>query len=305
MYVQFSGSVTSGGSATWRIGTSSATEYNLEDCGGCGLSGWGWQDNGWGVGVLGPLVYFASTGSQRIRIQTREDGLSIDQIVLSPGTYLNTAPGGLKNDSTILPKTSGGSTPPPPPPPTSTSEVVLRASDVSVFAGGWRRESDGTAAGGLRVRHPDVGAAKQTSPLASPAHFFEVTFDAEAGKAYRIWIRGKADSNIWANDSVFAQFDKSVNASGSAIWRIGTTSGTDINLEDCSGCGLSGWGWQDNGWGVGVLGPLVYFSTTGTQRLRIQTREDGLSIDQIVISPSQYLNQAPGALKNDNTIVAR
>ena len=42
---------------------------------------------------MGPLVYFNTTGPQRMRIQTREDGLSIDQIVLSPVTYLNTAPG--------------------------------------------------------------------------------------------------------------------------------------------------------------------------------------------------------------------
>ena len=28
-----------------------------------------------------------------------------------------------------------------------------------------------------------------------------------------------------------------------------------MNLEDCSGCGLDGWQWQDNGWGSGVLGP--------------------------------------------------
>jgi hypothetical protein len=67
-----------------------------------GLSGWGWQDNGYGAGVLGPLVSFANTGRQTIRIQTREDGLRIDQIVLSSATYLTTAPGALKNDSTIL-----------------------------------------------------------------------------------------------------------------------------------------------------------------------------------------------------------
>ena len=75
-------------------------------------------------------------------------------------------------------------------------------------------------------------------------------------------------------------------------------------MEDCNGCGLSGWGWQDNGWGVGVLGPVLYFETTGPQTIRIQTREDGLSIDQIVISSAQYLNSSPGALKNDTTILA-
>ncbi|MGB2714074.1 MAG: phospholipase D-like domain-containing protein [Vicinamibacterales bacterium] len=306
VFVQFSGSVTSSGAPTWRIGTTSATDVNMEECSGCGLSGWGWQDNGWGVGVLGPLVYFATTGAQTIRIQTREDGLSIDQVVLSYSSFVTAAPGARFNDQTILPKTPGGSTPPPPPPPpTGAAEIVLRASDVTVLAGAWRKENDGTAAGGQRVRHPDAGAAKITTAVASPANYFELTFSAQAGTAYRIWIRGKADADYWANDSVFVQFDKSVTSSGSAIWRIGTTSAADVNLEDCSGCGTSGWGWQDNGWGVGIMGPLVYFSTTGTQRLRIQTREDGFSIDQIVISPAQYLNQAPGALKNDNTIVPR
>jgi hypothetical protein len=102
--VQFSGSVTSGGVATYRIGTASATTYVLEDCSGCTLSGWGWQDNGYGTGVLGPLIYFATSGPQTIRIQTREDGLSIDQIVLSPERFRTSAPGALINDTTIVPK---------------------------------------------------------------------------------------------------------------------------------------------------------------------------------------------------------
>jgi hypothetical protein len=75
---------------------------NLEDCNGCRLSNWGWQDNGYGTGVLGPVVYFAQTGPQTIRVQTREDGLSIDQIVLSPGRFLSASPGTLKNDTTII-----------------------------------------------------------------------------------------------------------------------------------------------------------------------------------------------------------
>ena len=190
----------------------------------------------------------------------------------------------------------------PPPPP--AAEVVRYASDVA-RAGRWVLEADGTAAGGQRVRHPDAGAAKITTAAAQPANYFDVTFDAVAGVPYRLWIRGRADNNGWANDSVFAQFDRSVNASGTAQFRIGTTAATEVNVEDCSGCGLSGWGWQDNGWGVGVRGPLIYFAGNGVQRLRIQTREDGLSIDQIVLSPDRYLTASPGALKNDNTILIR
>jgi hypothetical protein len=118
-------------------------------------------------------------------------------------------------------------------------------------------------------------------------------------------VRSKADANYWGNDSVFVQFDSSVSSSGTPQFRIGSTDGTPVNLEECSGCGLSGWGWEDNGWGRGTLGPLIYFATGGQQRLRIQTREDGLSIDQIVLSPARYLTTAPGAVKNDRTILPR
>src|SRR3989442_6125049 len=63
--------------------------------------GWGWTDNGW-CG-LGANVFFKATGSHTIRVQVREDGLSIDQIVLSPIPYLATAPGKAIDDTTILP----------------------------------------------------------------------------------------------------------------------------------------------------------------------------------------------------------
>jgi hypothetical protein len=115
-------------------------------------------------------------------------------------------------------------------------------------------------------------------------HYVELTFHAEAGRAYRLWLRGRADRNHWANDSVFVQFDRTVTVAGAPTARIGTTSSYEVNLEEAPHWGLSGWGWQDNGYGAGVLGPLVSFATTGTQTIRIQTREDGLRIDQIVLS---------------------
>jgi len=155
----------------------------------------------------------------------------------------------------------------------------------------------------MRIHHADAGVPKVTAPSTNPSHYFEMTFNAEAGRAYRLWIRAKAQDDFWANDSVWVQFSDSVNSSGAAVFRIGATSGTEINLEDCSGCGLSGWGWQDNGWGVGVLGPQIFFQTTGTHTIRVQGREDGISIDQIVLSPSTYLFTSPGALKNDNTVL--
>ena len=198
--------------------------------------------------------------------------------------------------------TAGG---PPPPPPPGGGEIVLYASDATLKVGGWVVQADATAAGGQKLRHADATGPKLSAPAANPAHYFELVFNAEAGKPYRLWMRGRADNNYWGNDSLFVQFSGSVTSSGASTWRIGTTSAAEYNLEDCSGCGLSGWGWQDNGWGVGVMGPLVYFATTGPQTIRIQTREDGLSIDQIVLSPGTYLSASPGTLKNDTVILTK
>jgi len=175
------------------------------------------------------------------------------------------------------------------------SDIVLVPSAPSARAGKWAVVSDSTATGGAAIRHPNANAAKLTTAKASPSDYFELTFTATANTAYRIWLHGKAESNHWGNDSVFLQFDKSVTSSGTAKWRIGTTLAAEVNLEECSGCGLSGWKWQDNGWGQGVLGPVVYFSATGTQKLRVQTREDGLSIDRILLSPVTYMSSVPPA----------
>ena len=116
-------------------------------------------------------------------------------------------------------------------------------------------------------------------------------------------MRGKAQNDSPYNDSVFVQFSGSVDANGMPAFLIGTPDATCMNLEDCLGCGLQAWGWQDNGWGVGAMGPAVYFAATGLQTLRVQVREDGLSIDQIVLSPQSYLTSAPGLLKNDTAIL--
>jgi hypothetical protein len=76
-----------------------------------------------------------------------------------------------------------------------------------------------------------------------------------------------------------------------------------IILEDCTNCPPIGWGWQDNAYGAGALGPLVTFEAAGPQVLRIQTREDGLAIDQIVLSSERYLQMAPGLVRGDTTIL--
>jgi endonuclease/exonuclease/phosphatase family metal-dependent hydrolase len=181
-------------------------------------------------------------------------------------------------------------------PVAAQTQIELAPETATVRAGKWVVATDSTAVGGGRtMRHPDAGAAKIATAKSSPTDYFEMTFNVVAGVPYRLTMLGKADNNYWGNDSVFIQFSGSVTSSGSATWRIGTTSATEINLEECSGCGLSGWMWQDNGYGRDVDGPSVYFATTGTQRMRVQTREDGLSIDHIGLVPTTTTAQQPSS----------
>lgn len=196
-------------------------------------------------------------------------------------------------------------TAPPPPPPSGIKEIVLYAADATTVAGPWRLENDSTAAAGRRAWIPDMGVPKVVTPLADPSGYVEFTFNADAGRAYRLWIRGMAERNDWSNDSAHIQFSGAVDAQGTPIYRIGTTNAAQFLLESCSGCGVAGWGWEDHAWGAGVMAPVLYFATTGPQRIRVQNREDGLSIDQIVLSAERYLNAAPGSGKLDSTIVPK
>jgi hypothetical protein len=46
----------------------------------------------------------------------------------------------------------------------------------------------------------------------------------------------------------------------------------------------------------------LYFDSAGTQTVRVQIREDGVAIDQIMLSPDEFRSSAPGRLTNDDTI---
>jgi hypothetical protein len=187
----------------------------------------------------------------------------------------------------------------------TSAEIVIYASDATRIVGDFKLVTDPTAAGGRRLWNPNRYRAKIVSASASPANYAEFTFHAEKGRPYRLWIRGKGEKNTWTNDSAYLQFSGTVDSSGAPVSRIGTTASMWYSVEEYSNAGIMNWGWQDNGYGKNVPGPMLYFNRTGLQTIRIQQREDGISIDQIVISPSRYISMAPGQPKNDTVIVTR
>ncbi len=116
---------------------------------------------------------------------------------------------------------------------TAPGEIVLYAKNASIVAGNWQIVADPQAAGGARLWNPDAAVPKLTVALAAPANYFELTFNAEAGRAYRLWMRGRAQNDAWANDSVWVQFSGSVTSAGAPANRIGTTGATWLGIEDC------------------------------------------------------------------------
>jgi hypothetical protein len=180
-------------------------------------------------------------------------------------------------------------------------DIVLDASVLRASGGRWLPVADPTAARGAALENPDAGDPKVTTAAANPASYVEATFRAAAGVPYRLWLRMRAAADSYSNDSVYVQFSGTVNASGTPVTRIGSSSGLSVVLEDGSGAGVQGWGWADASYGA--LASPIYFNADGVQTIRIQQREDGVRIDQVVISAGQYATAAPGSPRQDGTIV--
>ena len=227
---------------------------------------------------------------------------------LSNGTHTVTATArdaaGNTATSTVTVTVSNTSTPP-------ATEIVIHAIDVPAtsIVGNWAKVTDSTAADGVAIWNKDKAAAKIVPAQTAPANYFEVTFNAPAGTPYHLWIRMRAESNSWSNDSIHVQFSDSVDSPSATAARStvldppGRTTPHKSSCRNPDAGTVSNWGWADQGWNG--LGDAIYFKTSGLHTLRIQQREDGPVIDQIVLSPNLYFSIAPGKQKDDTTIVSK
>jgi hypothetical protein len=209
---------------------------------------------------------------------------------------------------------SGGSTPPTPPP--SPTNIVVYASDIptSGVHGLWAKGSDSSSPNSVMLATPAGSPANTTSALAAPPDYVDVTFTAAANTRYTLWLRLRALNNSKSSDSIWVQFaDAQIN--GAAAYPVGSTSGLLVNLAtDSTGNSDQGWGWVNGAYWL-TQPTTVTFAAGGAQTLRIQVREYGVALDQIVLSPNTFFNTsascpnscgaAPGPVSNDHTIVPK
>jgi phosphatidylserine/phosphatidylglycerophosphate/cardiolipin synthase-like enzyme/regulation of enolase protein 1 (concanavalin A-like superfamily) len=246
---------------------------------------------------LGPVDYDTPKTKKTFTLPTLQPGTTYYWYIVSKTMA------GLANAGPVWSFTTKGTPPAPPPPPPDAVTQVIWAADVqpTSVVGAWTLIDDPTAAGSKALWNIDKGKSKISPALAAPVNYFETTFTATSGVPYHMWVRMRGQNNSVNNAGVSAQFNDSVDAFGSEHYQIGTPTGAEFVLQDGTSGTISGWGWADNGYGN--FGPDIYFATTGPHTLRIQVRNDGTIIDQIVLSPDVYVRSSPGLGKNDTTIL--
>jgi hypothetical protein len=199
--------------------------------------------------------------------------------------------------------TSGGAAPVR---PSASGDIVIYASDVDPKAihGMWQTSSDPRSPNEVSLKTPDLGLAEPDLPVASPIHYVDASFIAEAGTSYRVWLRLRAANSNKYNDSVWVQFSDAI-ANGAPAYRINSRQGLLVNLAtNATADSVWIWGWANDAYWLSQP-TKVSFATGGMHTIRVQIREDGVHLDQIVLSPVQYMGDAPGSTTNDRTIVPK
>jgi regulation of enolase protein 1 (concanavalin A-like superfamily) len=242
------------------------------------------------------------TSNPPVQVSTNQTAASYSPSTLAAGTTYFWQIIGRNSSGTTTGPVWSFTTATPPPAPT---DVVIYASDFAAGSMvGWSRTSDPTSPGGVKLVTADNGASYLNSVPVPAPDYADITFNANANTRYTIWLRLKALANSKYNDAVWVQFSDAL-ANGTPAYQIGSSSGLLVNLATDTNAGsLNNWGWQNSAYWLSQV-TTVTFASGGSHTLRIQFREDGVQLDQIVLSPTTYLNSSPGPVTNDNTIVAK
>jgi hypothetical protein len=190
--------------------------------------------------------------------------------------------------------------------PPAIHDVVVYAADVPAASvhGAWSVAAAAGAAGGVALTTPDTGVAQTASALSNPSDYIDVPFTAEAGVPYTFWIRLRAANNSKYNDSLWVQFSDA-HVGTTVAYPIGSATGLLVNLATTAeASSLHEWGWTNSAYWL-QQPATVTFATTGSHVVRIQVREDGVQLDQIVLSAGPYLSAPPGPVSGDATVVPK
>jgi len=188
---------------------------------------WGWEDST-RFGPEDGYVRFDRDGRGTLRVQSRQDGVSLDAILLNPYRDLDEQlQNGEASDNDRM----------------MTSEntrkeypdlVLIPASSVGAdkLHGRWKKRDDHTALSGSRLTDHPSRRHWRYRPSADPEDYFEADFSVLKGVAYRLWARMKAYRGDPLHDSVYVQFDGAVDAAGKPRYRIGKSAQAKARMAE-------------------------------------------------------------------------
>ena len=186
-----------------------ALEVNLANRNESLVTGWEWQDDAYWSNTSSD-IYFENDGRHTIRIMRREDGVAIDQILLTPYDSVSNYPPALSSDSCYN-KQEG--------------DILIKVSDIneSTITGNWSKGTNSEACNNSFIADTPDLYKKTEVPVISPNHYFEASFDAKPGVKYHLWLRMNSNNVRYTSDSVYVQFSDSTDTSGMARYQINRT----------------------------------------------------------------------------------
>jgi ferric-dicitrate binding protein FerR (iron transport regulator) len=168
--------------------------------------------------------------------------------------------------------------------PSPIDEILLVPAQGRILGTDWHPEKDAEASTGIALEAPK----SHPGPL-QDANCVAFTTNAEAGKTYYVWVRGKcmAKTNRIEHDAVIIDFGDSEVTEPPGPNK-GLTGGLERGLFN-GFMHTSGYGWvgSDSDQGRDVPCVTVRFSRPGRQTVKLYVREGPIRIDSIWISALQ------------------
>lgn len=186
-----------------------ALEVNLAERAEHNLDEWAWQDNAY-WSPDSPAIYFEHEGEHTVRVLRREDGVAIDQILLTPYSSIANYPPGLTSDKCYIPQ---------------ANDILIPVShiDKQSIHGSWVPGTDEHACNNTFIEDwPDL-YQKVEVPEISNENYFEATFQAKSNTLYHVWLRMKANRQSSTSDSVYLQFSDSLDSNKTKRYQINRT----------------------------------------------------------------------------------